>query len=300
METGIVFKIQKYSIHDGPGIRTAVFLKGCPLSCWWCHNPEGQEPSGVIVYHKDKCLHCGRCIEACKSGAVHFCDTSLVMENNKCSECYSCVDVCPDNSLELIGRKMTVAGLLEIIQSDIIFYDESGGGVTFTGGEPFLQYEFLYETLKQCKAKGIHTAIETSGYTMWEKIENASKYTGLFLYDLKLMDEEKHIKYMGVSNKLILQNLERLSAIHKNIYVRIPLIPSVNDDEENIDRTITFLKSINIRDIGILPYHEIGIYKYDKLGIQYKLAGINIPEMLEIQKIAHVFKKNGFCVKIGG
>ncbi|MDF2985928.1 MAG: hpdA [Eubacterium sp.] len=300
MMTGIVFKIQKYSIHDGPGIRTTVFLKGCPLNCWWCHNPEGQEPSGVIVYHEEKCHHCGRCIEICKDEAVYFKNKDLRWDRNKCTHCYNCIDVCPDNALESIGRKMTVSALMDIIEKDTIFYDESGGGVTFTGGEPFLQYEFLYEMLKSCKRKGIHTAIETSGYTAWDRMENIAGYTDLFLYDLKLMDEGKHIKYTGVSNKIILHNLKKLSEIHNNICVRIPVIPGVNDDEENIDRSIVFLKSTSIRNIGILPYHDIGIYKYDKLGIQYRLKGLITPEVHEMQKIADVFKNNGFCVKIGG
>ncbi len=300
MMTGIVFKIQKYSIHDGPGIRTTVFLKGCPLNCWWCHNPEGQEPSGVIVYHKEKCHHCGRCIEVCNNEAVYFRNKDLKWERNKCTHCYNCIDICPENALESIGRKMTVSSLMDVVEKDTIFYDESGGGVTFTGGEPFQQYEFLYEMLKSCKRKGIHTAIETSGYTAWDRMENIAGYTDLFLYDLKLMDEGKHIKYTGVSNKTILQNLEKLSAIHNNICVRIPIIPGVNDDEENIDRSILFLKSTSIRNIGILPYHDIGIYKYDKLGIQYRLKGLITTEVHEMQKIADVFMNNGFCVKIGG
>ncbi len=300
METGIVFKIQKYSIHDGPGIRTAVFLKGCPLNCWWCHNPEGQEPSGVIVYHEDKCLHCGRCMETCVNKAVTMEGKVLVRQQDICTGCCDCIEVCPDNALESIGRKMTVSAVMEVIEKDLIFYDESGGGVTFTGGEPFMQYEFLYELMKLCKRKGIHTAIETSGYTAWDRMNSISMYTDLFLFDLKLIDEEKHIKFTGVSNKMILQNLEQLSEVHGNICVRIPVIPGVNDDEENIEKSMLFLKATSVRDVELLPYHDIGIYKYDKLGLDYKLNGLAAPDTKEMQKIAGVFKNNGFCVKIGG
>ena len=209
MEKGIIFKIQKYSIHDGPGIRTAVFLKGCPLDCWWCHNPEGKKLMPEPIYHKEKCIKCGRCD-----------------------------DICPTGARETIGREMTVGQVIKEVEKDFAFYEQSGGGVTFTGGEPFIQFDFLYALISECREKGIHTAIETCGHTSWENLREASKYTDLFLYDLKLIDGEKHRRYTGVSNKLILENLREIAAIHSNICVRIPLIPGINDDEENIEKCV--------------------------------------------------------------
>lgn len=175
MKTGIVFKIQKHSIHDGPGIRTAVFLKGCPLDCWWCHNPEGRAFSPVNVYHPDKCIRCGRCVKVCMKGALYLDDSrGLLKDCLKCSNCSCCAEVCPCNALERIGTEMTVSQVMDAIERDQIFYDESGGGVTFTGGEPFMQFDFLHELLENCLKDGIHTAVETCGHTAWENLQNAS------------------------------------------------------------------------------------------------------------------------------
>lgn len=281
MRKGIVFRIQRYSIHDGPGIRTAVFLKGCPLDCWWCHNPEGKGLSPVVIFHEDRCLHCGRCDGQCTSGGQY-------------------ADLCPGGAREIIGQEMTVASVMEVIEKDSAFYDESGGGVTFTGGEPFMQYDFLYELLLGCRKKGIHTAIETSGYTAWSDLKEAARLTGLFLYDLKLMDNKKHIQYMGVSNELIADNLSRLATAHDNICVRIPVIPGINDDDRNIDSTCAFLKGIGLKNISILPYHNTGSYKYEQLGLDYRLSHIRSPDKKDMQRIADTFGNNGFNVYIGG
>ena len=195
---------------------------------------------------------------------------------------------------------MTVAQVMDTLVKDIPFYDESGGGVTFTGGEPFLQYAFLRECLKACRELDIHTAVETSGYTSWERLKEASRLTDLFLYDVKLMDEEKHRAYTGVSNKPILENLERLARNHPDICVRIPIIPGINDDAGNIGQTCTFLKAINIHRVNILPYHAAGAYKYESLGLTYKLKHTGAPGEQEIQRIEEIFRTNGFSIKIGG
>lgn len=300
MMKGIVFKIQKYSIHDGPGIRTMVFLKGCPLNCWWCHNPEGQELSEGIAYRKDKCLGCGRCAGTCPDSALHFSGEMPVIDKKRCTNCCRCVDACPSNALEALGREMTVAEIMGTVEKDLVFYDESGGGVTFTGGEPFFQYEFLYEVLKSCRRKGIHTVVETSGQTAWEMLEGASAYVDLFFYDLKLMDEVRHKKYTGVHNQTILSNLEKLSRIHSDICVRIPVIPGINDDSDNMEKTRAFLLSTSIRNVEVLPYHSIGIHKYDWLGMAYKLNGTAAPDMKRMEEIAGIFEDQGFRVKIGG
>jgi pyruvate formate lyase activating enzyme len=279
MNHGTVFKIQKYSIHDGPGIRTSVFLKGCPLACWWCHNPEGRSPEAEVFRHGEKCIRCGRC------GG---------------KEWKASADACPSNALELVGREMTAAEVLEAVKSDLVFYEESGGGVTFTGGEPFLQAEFLQELLENCFREGIHTAVETSGYAAWKSIKDASAYTDLFLYDLKLMNKEKHMKYTGVSNTLILDNLERLAGEKCGVLVRIPLIPGINDDAENIRETGLYLGSIQISRVSILPYHNTGTYKYEQMGLPYKLAGLQGPDRKRLEEVAEEFRKYGIHAEIGG
>lgn len=298
--TGTIFKIQKFSIHDGPGIRTSVFLKGCPLSCWWCHNPESIKAEREIVFNEEKCLNCGSCINNCVQKALTF-DTGIpYILREDCNTCGSCADICPARALEMVGREITVKDVMSAICKDIIFYDESGGGVTFTGGEPTLQYEFLLELLQSCASKGIHTAVDTSGFIPWERLENLSRITDLFLFDLKMMDDEKHRKYTGVSNRLILDNLQKLSAIHTNINVRMPIITGINDDKENIAKTCSFLSSLRIKKVNILPYHTIGIGKYDKLGLDYKLRDTLPPKEDKSKEIAAELIRIGMDVKIGG
>lgn len=300
MKTGTVFKIQKYSIHDGPGIRTSVFLKGCPLSCWWCHNPESIKPVRELVFHEEKCLDCGRCINNCTEKVLAFETGKIKVKPEDCNTCGSCAAICPGKALEVIGKEMSVPEVMAAVSKDIIFYDESDGGVTFTGGEPTFQHEFLLELLKSCSGKGIHTAVDTSGYTSWARLEELSRFTNLFLFDLKMMDDEKHRKYTGVSNRLILENLQKLSAIHANINVRMPIITGINDDMENIVKTCSFLASLRIGKVNILPYHTIGINKYDKFGMNYKLRDTLPPDEEKIMQIKAELSKIGMTVKVGG
>jgi pyruvate formate lyase activating enzyme len=310
-KTGIVFKIQRYSIHDGPGIRTAVFLKGCPLECWWCHNPEGSRPAVQIIYHQDRCLLCGSCIRECRDHAITVRDNQIFRNTAICNDrlasvsegsytgCPDCAAACPAGALESVGQVMTVSQVMKEIIKDRPFFDESGGGATFTGGEPFSQFGFLYELLVNCKNEGIHTAIETSGYTQWDKLCAASAYTDLFLYDIKIIDNEKHKKYTGVSNMLIHDNLKKLSAVHENIHVRIPLIPGINDDIENIEKTCLLLNSAKISRVSLLPYHNTGVYKYARIGLEYKLPHIKSPKRHELEAIAERFANCGIKASIG-
>lgn len=300
MKSGAVFKFQRYTIHDGPGIRTAVFLKGCPLRCLWCHNPESQEIGVEVVFNKKKCILCGNCLKVNKDGSVVMTEEGIVLDQKKGNDCIKSANVCPAGALEAIGGEMTTDQVMDSILKDRMFFEESGGGVTFTGGEPFMQYEFLLELLMKCKEEGIHTAIETAGFAAWDYIRDAARYTDLFLYDLKLMDEKKHIKFMGESNRLILENLRKLSAIHNDIRIRIPLIPGINDDDENIEETCLFLKEININKVDVLPYHNTGKYKYEQLGREYMLDDIKNPDNEELDNIAEKFRKHGIIVCIGG
>ena len=300
MASGTIINIQKYSIHDGPGIRTTVFLKGCPLNCWWCHNPESQNPSPEIMFFKEKCTGYGVCLKRCPSKAIEFAEGYPVTFNSKCTLCGKCSDFCPSNARELVGKDITVKDLMKEIIKDEIFYEESNGGVTFSGGEPLMHADFLNKVLKVCKDKNIHTTIDTSGYAAFEEFEKIIDNVDLILFDIKHMNNEKHMKYMGVSNVVILENLKKLSKRGSNIYVRIPIIAGINDDDENIDSAIDFLSKLNIIHVDLLPYHKMGMDKYRRLNMEYKLSGLEKPTDEVINKIAEKFKKAGIKIKIGG
>jgi len=240
-------------------------MKGCPLNCWWCHNPESRSKE-IVTFKKTEKI------------------------GNKSIE-----------KEEFAGRKVTVDEVMKEVEKDKVFFEESGGGVTFSGGEPFLQFDFLMALLKKSKRKNIHTCIDTTGYINRENIEDASKFTDLFLYDLKLMDDEAHKKYTGVSNKLILENLFLLDQLGKEIQIRFPLIPGINDDESNILRTISLLKKLRKNhSVSILPYHKIGKHKYCRFGIAYKMEGIDEPSKEQIENVKSSFEEASFIVTVGG
>lgn len=292
--------IQKYSIHDGPGIRTTVFLKGCPLNCWWCHNPESQKVSPEIMFFKERCTLCGSCIKRCTQKAIEFVDGYPTVDESKCTLCGKCCDFCPNNARELVGSNLTVKELMKEIIKDEAFYDESNGGVTFSGGEPLMHADYLNNVLKVCKTKGIHTTIDTSGYATWEQFEKIVDNVDLFLFDIKHMDNEKHLKYTGVGNVLIFENLIKLSQRGNNIYIRMPIIAGINDDDENIELSVKFLSKLNIIHVNLLPYHKMGMDKYRRINREYKLSGLETPSDEVISKIADKFKKAGIKIKIGG
>lgn len=297
---GMIMNIQKYSVHDGPGIRTTVFLKGCPLNCWWCHNPESQNIDFQIMYFKDRCTGCGICEKRCPENAIKIKDGKAIIDHEICTLCGKCEDFCPNEARKFVGKYMTTTELMKEIKKDEIFYEESGGGVTFSGGEPLVQIDFLQNMLKLCKEEEIHTTVDTSGYSKWENIEKIIDHTDLFLYDIKIMDDYRHNKYMGVSNKVILENLKRLSQAESNIYVRIPIIKGVNDDIENIQSTIEFLKDINILQVNLLPYHKMGMEKYDRLSMDYRLTGDEKPSEEVMNSLLKKFKILNKRIKIGG
>lgn len=300
MAAGIVMNIQKYSIHDGPGIRTTVFLKGCPLNCWWCHNPESQKSNPEIMFFKEKCKSCGLCLKMCPQKAIEFVDGYPVTNEGKCNLCGKCTDFCTSNAREIIGKEMTVKDLMKEIIKDEAFYDESNGGVTFSGGEPLMHADYLNDILRACKNRGIHTTIDTSGYADWSQFEKIIDNTDLFLFDIKHMDNEKHFKYIGIGNTVILENLKKLSERGSNIYIRMPIIAGVNDDDKNIDAAVDFISKLNIIHVNLLPYHKMGMDKYVRLNKKYKLSGLEKPSDEVMDKIADKFKKAGIKTKIGG
>lgn len=301
MKTGLVFDIKKYSIHDGPGIRTTVFLKGCPLSCWWCHNPESQSSLPAIFYRPERCIGCGICIESCPRQALELTRTGVKTDLSKCTACGICADRCPSGARELVGTEMTVEEVVAEIKKDLLFYDQSGGGVTFSGGEPLLQPEFLIALLQECGKFEFHRAVDTSGFAPLSVLLEVARYTDLFLYDVKMMDSEKHKKYTGVGNELILSNLRALAESGAAINVRIPIIPGINDDDENIEQTGLFVASLpNVCRVNILPYHSAGRSKYEKWGREYLLPEVMPPTENAMQHIAKTLSQYGLDVKIGG
>lgn len=300
MHRGRIFNIQHYSIHDGPGIRTTVFFKGCPLKCWWCHNPESMEIKSQILYRSNKCIGCGDCISKCPEKALSMGEKGVVRNKELCTLCGICGKVCPTNAMEMVGKDAQVSEIMEEIEKDQVFYEESGGGVTFSGGEPLYQPEFLLSLLKACKNKGIHTALDTSGYSRWEVLEAVSHQVDLFLYDLKHLDYEKHLEFTGVPNTTILDNLRKLSRLHKNIWVRIPVIPGINDDADHINEIGRFVSSLNIKKVSLLPYHEIAAGKYQLLHKPYLLNHIKPPGEQKMQELEKILIPYGLEVKIGG
>lgn len=296
---GLVFDIQRFSIHDGPGIRTIVFLKGCPLSCRWCSNPESQSLKPVIMYQEMNCIHCGRCIAACKKGAININNRDFI-NRDICTACGECVNVCPASALTLKGKKMTVEQVVKELKKDATSYRRSGGGITLSGGEPLVQSDFSKELLKACKAQGWHTAIETTGYARAETIEKVFPYVDLALMDIKNMNSEIHKECTGVSNEIILENAARVSKITKMV-VRVPVIPEFNSSEQNIFETCRFVKTLNNVDtIHLLPYHTYGENKYRLLGRDYLMKESRNLNNDEIENLKSIVQGQGIECIIGG
>jgi len=296
---GFIFDIQRYAVHDGPGIRTTVFFKGCPLSCSWCHNPEGQSPQPDLMYFQNRCLVCGECIKLCPHGAVH-CRDGVIHTTSACQVCGTCAEGCPAGARKVVGRRMTVSEVLREIQKDVIFWDQSGGGVTFSGGEPLAQPRFLSLLLDACRAKRIDTVVETCGMAKQDEVLELSDKAGLFLYDLKILDPEKHKKFTGVSNDSIIANLEALAERRRRVVVRYPIIPYINDDGGNVRQMVALLSRLRLRQIHLLPYHETGTEKYKRLGLGLRLEDVKAPPASLMKRIAAEFERAGIKVKVGG
>ncbi|KAA3617894.1 MAG: glycyl-radical enzyme activating protein [Calditrichaeota bacterium] len=302
MQSGLIFDIKRYAINDGPGIRLTVFLKGCPLKCEWCHNPESISPKVQKMYTADKCIGCNSCVEACPQNACQLTPDGIVTDPDLCKTCGICADVCPTGATEMSGKIQSVKEIIEIIEKERIFFDQSGGGVTFSGGEPLMYADFLIELLDACQQRGIHCTVDTSGLTKTETLLDVAKRTDYFLYDLKLMDDERHKKWTGVSNKKILDNLQILAETDASINIRIPLIKNVNDDFENIEQMAEFVAELpgEKRQVNLLAYHNIAERKYQKLGETYQPGEMAEPTKEEQEQIAKKFESFGLKVVLGG
>ncbi|SFM13631.1 trans-4-hydroxy-L-proline dehydratase activase [Pelosinus propionicus] len=298
MRKAVLFNIQKFSVHDGPGIRTTIFFKGCPLACQWCHNPESQSYQAEILIDRDRCTQCGECEKHCSQQAVWQKNHQLFYDAEKCNACEMCIDYCCNNAREIAGKEYTVQDVMQEIHKDKPFYEQSGGGVTLSGGEVMIQIDFIEELVKACKEQGITVAIDTCGYAPSDNFLRIIKYVDVFLYDIKLMDSGEHEHYTGRDNALILENLKLLSNHDAVIQLRLPLIEGINTKNEQIQDIIDFIADLNIHSINLLPYHHMGQGKYKKLNCP--LPVLERPTDLRLEEIRSMFKQANYKVQIGG
>ena len=296
---GNIFDIQRFSVHDGPGIRTTVFLKGCPLKCIWCHNPESQRVSTNLALYKNKCVGCGACINACQNGCHSFNEAGEhLIARESCVACGKCVEACPFGALELFGRRESVDAILEEVLRDKTFYKNSGGGMTVSGGEPLMQGEFLVELLKRAKEEGLHTCIETSGFASEKTIQEVAKYIDIFLFDIKATDDEKHKELTAVPFAPIKRNLYLLDSLGAKIVLRCPLVPDLNTDAAHIDNIAELAVSLeNVLEVNVMAYHTLGNSKYDALGMDNQMKDAEAMSKADkekyIKEISEAIKRKG-------
>lgn len=298
--TGFVSNIQRFSLHDGPGIRTLVFIQGCPLACKWCCNPEGQKPYPQLRFLNVRCpgkSTCGApCVTACPKEAITLSEEGKpIIDRKLCTNCEKCVDACLYGALTMIGKKMTVEEVLTEVEKDRVAYRKSGGGVTLGGGEPLMQFEFVLELVKKCKARFLHTALETCGHMPWEQLKQISEYLDLMYYDIKHMDAERHKELTGVSNELILSNARKVLSgeVNCEVIVRTPIVQGCNDSEENIEAIARFVAESGGKMMELLPYHALGSSKYRQLGMEYELKEIKPPTNEQMERLRNIVKSFG-------
>ena len=298
----LIFDIKRYAINDGPGIRMTIFTKGCPLSCVWCHNPESQSPHGQKMYTADKCIGCLACVEACPENACELKPNGIVTDPELCKLCGTCAEVCPTKATEMTGQIISKEELFAKIENERVFFDQSGGGVTFSGGEPLQHADYLIEMLDELGERGIHRVVDTTGLAKTETLLKVASRTDHFLYDLKLMDSTKHKAWTGVPNEKILENLQILAETGATINIRIPLIKGVNADEENIRQTAEFVANLagEKKTVNLLPYHNIAARKYQKLGGEYDPSGMETPSKAEQERCIEIFAEHGLEAIVGG
>jgi pyruvate formate lyase activating enzyme len=305
---GIITHIQRYSIHDGPGIRTVVFFKGCPLTCVWCCNPETQSFKPELEFIKNLCQHCGQCVKICPEHAVNpdlFCPETAKIDRLKCSMCGKCAAVCPSSALRIVGEEMETDAVLELIKKDGAFYRRSGGGMTLSGGEPLSQPEFARDLLKKCHDLNIHTAIETCGLAAQSTLEQILPFTDLLLFDIKHLDPQSHQHLTGASNTLVLSNLRWLHQRSAPIILRVPLVPGLNSNTENLHSLVALVHELGITEVNLMPFHQMGKDKYSHLGKEYQLLRqmdlcLDEEAKKELISVQELFRSENINVVIGG
>ena len=300
-KTANLFNIQHFSVNDGPGIRTVVFFKGCPLNCVWCHNPESKSTDQELSFSNEQCVSCKKCSEVCPYGVHAFENNTHYIDRKKCTMCGKCVDKCVFSALDIIGKTYSLDEIIAEIEKDDVFFGDDGG-VTFSGGEPFMQFDALYELLKICKKKGYSTCIETSGFTATENIIRAAKYTDYFLYDCKETNALNHKKYVGADNKLISDNLLALCSVNANVILRCPIIPDINDRQEHFDNIAKIANEYScIKSIEFMPYHPLGIFKSEQLGKVSRFLDNHFVDSKTAKRYAEYIKrKTDIVVKVSG
>ena len=299
---GLVFSIERFCVHDGPGIRTLVFLKGCPLSCKWCANPEGLRPGSQVAFFPEKCMGCNHCVEVCREGAAVRTPGGLItVDRERCLQCGECVDACPSLSRVLYGKKMTVGEVFEEVYKDSPFYRRSRGGVTLSGGEPLMQPDFTRAFLQYCSDRGLHTAVETSGCADWETLSRTLKFADLILFDFKHLNPLKHLKFTGVNNRQILENLKRLDAEGVPLFIRVPVVPDFNATAEEMRAMAEFAAGLkHSHPCHLLPYHALASSKYTRLGMKTRFHRVESPSPELMNQFLEIWKSRGLDVQIGG